>query len=102
MSFVWNYADTYGSLFPICAILLLKNRLTKEIRILLIYLITSVIVFGYSNYLADKGINNLFLYHIFSIIELILLFSYFKIIISNKKIRTAIKWLGFLFLVSGI
>jgi hypothetical protein len=102
MSFVWNYADTYGSLIPVCAILILKDKVAREIYILLVYFIVSILIFGYSNYLADKGINNLFLYHLFSIIELIFLLSYFKKVIVNKTIQVAIKWSIFLFLLFSI
>lgn len=87
MGIVLDYADTYGSLLPLIVMLVHKNKVSKEVFILFGYFIASIIVFGYSNYLADRNKNNYFLYHIFSIIELSFILCYFKIVLRTKLIR---------------
>jgi len=94
-----NYSDTYGSFFPLIALIIYKNKVAKEVFILLWYFIISILIFGYSNYLADKRINNLFLYHIFSILELTLLLAYFKEIIESTLVKKITTWIIFGFLI---
>lgn len=86
------YADTYGSIIPlvVLSIVFHKRKVPKTLLPLVFYLFISVIVFGFSNYLADRKINNLFLYNIFSAIELALILYFFHGIIKNPKIR---KWI---------
>lgn len=85
--FVLAYADTWAPLIPIYFIVtgfrVIKYPL--EIIWLLVYLVVCVLLFGYSNYLADRSINNLYVYHLFTIAELILLLKYFEAILVSKK-----------------
>ncbi|HRD57282.1 MAG TPA: hypothetical protein PK504_04500 [Ferruginibacter sp.] len=62
-------ADT---ILPLISLLILGSsykKLTAAFRIIFYYLIIVVAVFLYSNILADRQINNLFLYHLFTPIE---------------------------------
>lgn len=62
-------ADT---ILPLISLLILGSsykKLTAAVRIIFYYLIIVVAVFLYSNILADRQINNLFLYHLFTPIE---------------------------------
>ena len=98
MEFFLDYSDTYGSLFPLISIIALWHKIPKETFILFWYFIASVLIFGYSNYLADQVKNNMFLYHIFSILELSLLLGYFRKIIGTSIVKRVIIWIIVLFL----
>lgn len=97
-----NYSDTYGSVLPLIACIVYWHKVPKEVFILFWYFLASIIIFGYSNYLADRNINNLYLYHMFSIIELTLLLQYFKKIIELRVIKKVIKWITFIFLILSL
>ena len=81
-----KYADTYGSLIPLVtlAIVLKKRKYPGYCTPLVWYFLFSIIIFGVSNYMADRKINNLAIYNIFTIIELIIITWFFrKILISE-------------------
>ena len=98
METLLDYSDTYGSLFPLIAIIVLWHKIPKETFILFWYFIGSILIFGYSNYLADHIKNNMFLYHMFSILELSLLLGYFRKIVDSNIIKKVIVWIITLFL----
>ena len=87
MSFLWNYADTYGSLIPLVTLLIIfyKKKYPGYCIPLAWYFILSIIVFGISNYLADRKINNLLLYNIFAVIELTLVSWFFRKLFAWKN-----------------
>lgn len=96
---IFDYSDTYGSMIPVLAIgkKFWRKKVPKDIQVLLWYFFLSIILFGYSNYLADRKINNLFIYHFFSPIELFFLTNYF-----SKKQILKFRWsliISFVFLV---
>lgn len=101
MQHFWNYSDT---LFPFL-VLLLAVRFYKRIkrgRLLLLYLLATVLVMGYANYLADRGINNMYLYHVYSLIETVLLLPFIE---GFFKPSSRLMWLmlagyGFVWLVT--
>ena len=101
MTFLLKYADTYGSVFPLLVLIYKRNLVPKENFILFWYFLLSIVIFSYSNYLADRVENNLYLYHIFSIIELTLLLQYFKKIIKSLLIKNLINWVTILFLIAS-
>lgn len=86
-----EYADTYGSLIPLSIILLLfsKRKMPLGVKLLAAYFILSFLLFGLSNYLADRSINNLFIYHIFAILEFVFIGQFFRTIISSKKFKSS-------------
>ncbi|OLY90787.1 hypothetical protein SAMN05444008_12315 [Cnuella takakiae] len=68
---LWDYSDT---LFPLAVLLLLLPCKQMPGRQLLsAYLVFTILVMGYTNYLADKQTNNLPYYHLYSLGELLLL-----------------------------
>lgn len=81
-----EYADTYGSAIPLVTILLVfnKRKYPPYLIPLIWYFLLSILLFGYSNYLADRSINNIFLYNLFCPAELILLTWFFHSANPNK------------------
>jgi hypothetical protein len=73
----WNYSDT---LFPLMVlmVLLIGRRRVEGRPLLLAYLVATVALMGFSNYLADRRINNMVLYHIYSLVEVGLLLPLLK------------------------
>jgi len=102
MESILKYSDTYGSIFPLIALIILWNKVPKETHILLWYFISSILIFGYSNYLADKAVNNSFLYHIFSILELAILLQYFKKLVVTSLVKKVINGIIITFLILSI
>lgn len=89
------YADTYAPAIPLISIFFVFRfkQMPRVITILSWYLLFSMLLFGVSNYLADRNMNNMFLYHIFSIVELAFVCFMFREVIHSKKIRKAIPYL---------
>jgi hypothetical protein len=68
---LWAYSDTIFPLFVLLLLVLCKGCADK--KLLTVYLVLTVLVMGYSNWLADKGINNMYLYHAYTLVEALLL-----------------------------
>lgn len=64
---IWKYSDTLAPL--VVLLLLLPCRQMDSKRILLTYLLATVVLMGYSNYLADRGRVNTHLYHGYTLLE---------------------------------
>lgn len=88
------YADTYGPVIPLAFILLLfrRKQMPRVLIILSWYLLISIVIFGISNYMANRFMNNLFLYHLFCIIELCFVCLLFKEMIRSEKVRRTIPY----------
>ena len=74
MSFLdlfWMYADTVAPLL-VLLVLLPRYRQVPGGNLLMIYLLASTLFAGYTNYLADRGMNNMHAYHIFGLVEAVL------------------------------
>ncbi len=80
-----KYADTYASLIPLAILVIIfyKKKYPGYCTPLVWYFTLSIIIFGLSNYMADRHINNLFLYNIFALIELILITWFFSKILPG-------------------
>jgi hypothetical protein len=93
------YADTYGSLIPLIIIFIVfsKKKMPLVIRLLSWYLLFSFLLFGISNYLADKGINNLFIYHLFAVLEFLFLALIFREIIENILVKRRVIYIIVIF-----
>ncbi len=64
------------SILPVFPALLLGsryNKLSAPLKLLFYFLLTTVSLFSFSNYLADRLINNLFIYHFYTILNFIVL-----------------------------
>jgi hypothetical protein len=68
----WRYSDTVVP-FLVLLVVWPRYRQMPGGGLLLFYLIAATLFAGYSNYLADQGINNMYLYHTFSLLEAVLL-----------------------------
>jgi len=99
-----KYADTYGSLIPLLAILLIfsKRKMPLEVKLLTAYFFLSFLMFGLSNYLADRHTNNLFIYHIFTVCEFIFIGLLFRVIIKNQEFRSNIVYIILVFCVLAL
>jgi hypothetical protein len=77
----WSYGDTAA---PFLALLVLipRYRQLPGGGLLALYLLTATLFAGYSNYLADRGINNMYLYHISSLLE-----AGFMLLLLNQYTR---------------
>jgi hypothetical protein len=86
----WNYSDT---IFPLITLglLLPVYRTIKGHALLLFYLLLTVLLLGYSNYLADRRVNNMYLYHIYSFTEAAILLPLLDVYTKrNRYISTII------------
>lgn len=66
---LWR-SDAYMPLLTLLLYLCLWNRIGRKELVLFYYLILNVLLFTYSNYLGSKSINNLYIYHVFTAIDL--------------------------------
>jgi hypothetical protein len=81
-----NYSDTLMPLLTFIISLFIFKKMDKKENILLSYVATSFVVFLITNIMADKGINNMFLYHLFSLFEIIILGYYFLKSLLKKQL----------------
>lgn len=85
-SWILNYSDTYMPLLTLLISLFLINRMNKKEYILLTYVLICFGVFLITNIMADKGINNMFFYHFFSLFEIAIVGYYFIKSLLNRKL----------------
>ncbi|MBG9375263.1 hypothetical protein I5907_03405 [Panacibacter sp. DH6] len=81
-----NYSDTYMPLLALLASLFFISFMDKKEYLLVAYLSVCFVVFLVTNLLADKGINNMYFYHFFSLFEIALLGYYFIRCLLKKSI----------------
>jgi hypothetical protein len=99
-----KYSDTIVPVFSIVAMARLK-KLHRQEWLLLVYSVVCIIIFGYSNYLADRVLNNMYLYHFFSLFEFLIIILYAAPLFNSKKAKIflpAITILYFLYWVVNI
>jgi hypothetical protein len=83
---LWDYSDTIMPLICIAAFVPVWKLIRRaDFAILFTYLVFTVIIKGYSNFLADSGYNNLYLYHAYTLLEIILVVPYLSLL--NKGIE---------------
>jgi hypothetical protein len=93
---------------PLCIILPIITAffkypiLTKDAKILLIYLLIDAVVSIISSTLAFYHLPNTPLYHIATVVETIIVLYFFSLIFSKKQFTSYIRWLMILFPVLGI
>ncbi len=80
-------SDTYMPLLALMVFIALGKRVYKKESLLLIYLIVNIIVFGTSNILGSYKINNLYLYHFYTLIELVTVSYYITKKVLKKNLR---------------
>lgn len=95
-----DYSDTYApaAVLLLCAFLGI-GPWSRNAWVLLLYVSTAFVVFGFSNLLADRKINNLFLYHFFILFEVVVTGWFVLLHLSSEKKKQLIVLLSFLFCV---
>ena len=84
LEWIFGDSDTYMPLVTLIIFLTLWKKAGKQETILFAYLIVNIVVFGVSNILASRGIHNLFIYHFYSLFELVIITLYITKIIFKK------------------
>lgn len=62
------FSDTLFPFFTLCVMLFNFKKLPGDMKIIFWYLFITVVLFLISNYLADRTVNNLFLYHLYTLV----------------------------------
>jgi hypothetical protein len=89
----WRYSDTVAP-FLVLLVLLPRYRQLPGGGLLVLYLLTATLFAAYSNYLADRAINNMYLYHSFSLLEAV-----FMLLLLNRyaKMDGRALWITLIF-----
>jgi hypothetical protein len=82
-------SDTYMPLLVAIVFITVWQSLARQERTIFYYCIFSVILFAASNVIADKGLHNMPLYHIFSLVELWFISFYILKKITGKNYSPA-------------
>lgn len=82
-----GYIVPLSILLPIGFFLPKYRIANKALKILFYYLITAGIINAAGIYMSNHGIRNLFLLHIYTILETIFFFLYFFFVFQNHKIK---------------
>lgn len=90
MQFLLKYGDSIAPLIPLAAFLFNWKQVPRRVYIILGYLFISAFVYGYSNYLADRYINNMYLYHIICLIEFLCISIYILSLIKSRALKKII------------
>jgi hypothetical protein len=77
--------DTYCPLITLIIYLLNLKKIARQELILLFYLAINVLTFGLANFLEEQNIENLFVYHLYSLIELVIIAYYLSFILLERK-----------------
>ncbi len=81
-----SYTDTVLPLIALCVFFFLRHKIEKKEEIIHYFILINFILFGATNILASFRINNLFLYHLYALIELWLIGYYILVkLLQNKK-----------------
>ena len=83
---VLRNSDTYFPLLTLIVYVFNWKKIAKYELILFFYLVINIVIFGISNFLADRAINNLFLYHFYSLLDLIIV-TYYLTVVLLKRIK---------------
>lgn len=93
-----EYSDTLVPLLSLVAFIK-PHKLRKQEKLLLLYASLSLVIFGVSNYMADRNINNMFLYHGFSLFELLVVLYYASFFFVNKKVKSFLFIIGIAYII---
>jgi hypothetical protein len=83
--------------FPMVAALASKRYWTSSHKVVLVFLIISAVVNTLASYLANKGINNLPLLHVYTVLEFAVATAFFYSVTERKTDRRIIVglWIAF-------
>ena len=97
---VIHYASFFSVLLPLTAAITTYKSLTGTLRILSVFVFFTALIEISSMILSLQLINNMFLFHLFTLIEFAFLMAFFGHISGNSKARiialiTAIAFIGY-------
>jgi hypothetical protein len=95
LNFFWNYSDTLFPFLVLLMLIIIRPKLKGGVW-LWGYVIITVLLMEFSNYLADRGIHNMYLYHIDSLVEVGLLLPYISVVSFHSLKLPRYVFLGFL------
>lgn len=81
------YSDTYMPLLTMVIYFVLWSSISKKELLLFWYLLFNTVLFAITNLMADKGANNLFLYHFYSLAEFGALTWYILRMLLRKNVK---------------
>ncbi len=76
MNVLLNYADTYAPAFAFLVLIFRLRKVDSDLYPIFLYLFITPILYGITNWYADRRLNNLFLYHYITLFDFLLI-SYF-------------------------
>ncbi len=89
-------------LIPIVLGIMHFKKLPFHLRVIVVFALISGITNGVSNLLADRGINNMPVFHVFALSEFILCSLFYKKTLASTKIEKVIVPMIFVFFVFAI
>lgn len=102
MFFLDIFADTIFPLVPLILILVNFKKVPRGLKIIFWYLFIWLIIMVISNLLADRGIHNLFLYHLITIVTFFFTCIFFYSLKMSKlfnKVVLIVLLLGLCFII---
>lgn len=90
VDFFLTYIVPGSVLFPIIMYILNRRAATKPLSVLFMYLIMAAIVDIAASIMASLGIHNLWLLHLYTVLETVILLFFFLQIIHARKARKII------------
>lgn len=90
VDFFLTYIVPASVAFPITMYLLNRKTATKPLLVLFIYLLMAAVVDIAASVMASMGIHNLWLLHLYTVLETVILLFFFLQIIHTRKARSLI------------
>lgn len=87
---LFSHISACSILLPFGAALIYFRTLPKALTVLAIFIFISVIADGYALYTASKGINNLPVLHIYTVLEFAFFSTVYMHLFHQKKIKLAL------------
>src|SRR5690242_9407814 len=79
-------SDVYMPLLTLILFIAIRKNIPRKENLLLIYIIMNVITFGITDLMVKYKINNQFIYHLYSLLELCILIPYLRNFLQTKKL----------------
>ena len=95
-------SDVYMPLLTLILFITIRKNIPRKENLLLIYIIMNVITFGITDLMVKYKINNQFIYHLYSLLELCILIPYLRNFLQTKKLSKSVIEIIILYLVFWI
>ena len=93
---IFDYTDTYSPAICLLVMVYRFRKIPEYLKTVFWYLVFCILVFGVTNWYAERIKNNLFLYHFITIIEFGFLATYISKSVSSASKKRIIFWCGIL------